>query len=87
LYNVFREPTIASQHNGEKLKKLLDQRWTGHLAKPAQCLILFKTVALLNQISSTRTNGAEIRMQATGLLREISEQSFLFNAKVIYKML
>jgi len=43
-------------------------------------------VALLNQISSTRTNGAEIRMQATGLLREISEQSFLFMAKLIYKV-
>jgi len=43
-------------------------------------------VALLSQISSTRTNGAEIRMQATGLLREISEKSFLFIAKLIYKV-
>jgi len=43
-------------------------------------------VALLSQISSTRTNGAERRMQATGLLREISEQSFLFIAKLTYKV-
>jgi len=26
LYNFFRKPTIASQYNGEKLKRLLDQR-------------------------------------------------------------
>jgi len=87
LYNFFRKPTIASQYKGEKLKRLLGHRWTGHLATTSTVLNSFQTiVALLNQISSTRSNGAEIRMQATGLLREISEQSFLFLTKLIYKV-
>ena len=74
LYNFFRKPTIASQYNGEKLKRLLDQRCTRHLATTSTMLNSFQNiVALLNKISSTRTNGVEIGMQATGTLREMSE--------------
>ena len=32
LYNFFRKPTVAPHNNSEKLKHLLEQRWTGHLA-------------------------------------------------------
>ena len=70
LYNYFRKPTIAAQYNGGKLKWLLGQRWTGHLATTSTVFNSFQDiVALLNQISSTRNNGVDIRMQATGLLR------------------
>jgi len=41
LHNFFRKPAIASQHNGEKLKRLLDQRWTGHLATTSTVLNSF----------------------------------------------
>lgn len=32
LYNFIRKPTVAMLCKGETLKRLLDQRWTGHLA-------------------------------------------------------
>lgn len=32
LYNFIRKPTLAILYKGETLKRLLDQRWTGHLA-------------------------------------------------------
>ncbi len=31
LYKFIRKPTVAVHYKGEKLKCLLDQRWTGHL--------------------------------------------------------
>ena len=32
LYKFLRKPTVAAVYTGEKLKRLLEQRWTGHLA-------------------------------------------------------
>ena len=32
LYNFTRRPHFAQHYDGEKLKRLLQQRWTGHLA-------------------------------------------------------
>lgn len=32
LYKFIRKPTVAVHYKGETLKRLLDQRWTGHLA-------------------------------------------------------
>ena len=32
LYNFFRRPSIKSMYDGESLKRVLAQRWEGHLA-------------------------------------------------------
>ena len=41
LYIFFRKPTVALHCNGEKMKCLLEQRWTGHLATVTAALNSF----------------------------------------------
>jgi len=87
LYNFFRKPTVSLHYNGEKLKRLLEQRWTGHLATVTTILRSFEPItSLLQEICESRTRGADMRMEATGLLREVSEKSFLFIAQMLYKV-
>ncbi|KAK0131285.1 hypothetical protein N1851_034018 [Merluccius polli] len=76
LYNFFRKPTIALNYSGEKLKRLLDQRWTGHLATD---------IAVLKEVSTAMTYGDETHMEVTGLLLEVSDQSPLFIAQLVHK--
>ena len=49
LYNFFRNPTVALQYNGENLKCLLEQRWTGYLATVTAVFNSFQHLTLLLQ--------------------------------------
>lgn len=42
---------------------------------------------LLQEVNSNRTFGADVRVEATGLLRSISEPSFKFIAEMVHKIL
>ena len=78
LYNFCRKPTVALQYRGDRLKRLLDQRWTGHLATVAVIVSSFKDIiSVLEHVTSARTYGAEVRMEAVGLLREVIDESFI----------
>lgn len=88
LYNFSRKPTVALHYKGERLKRLLDQRWTGHLASVSVILASLNDItSLLTEIDCVRAYGAEVRMEAVGLLREVSEPSFIFIAQLVHKML
>ncbi|KAK9967816.1 hypothetical protein ABG768_002182 [Culter alburnus] len=88
LYNFCRKPTVALQYRGDRLKRLLDQRWTGHLATVAVIVSSFEDItSVLEHVSSARTYGAEVRMEAVGLLREVSDESFIFICHFIHKVL
>ena len=43
----FRKPAVALHYNGEKLKRLLEQRWTGYLATVTAVLNSFQHVTSL----------------------------------------
>ena len=87
LYNFFRKPTVALHYNGEKLKRLLEQRWTGLLAAVTAVLNSFQHItSLLQEMGTLRAHKAETCIEASGLLREVQEQSFLFIAKMLYKV-
>lgn len=88
LYKFFRKPTVAAQYKGERLKRLLDQRWTGHLATVSVIIGSFKDItSLLSEIDAERAYGAEMRMEAIGLLREVSGPAFMFIAIFVQKLL
>ncbi|ROI52181.1 Zinc finger MYM-type protein 1 [Anabarilius grahami] len=88
LYNFCRKPTVALQYRCDRLKRLLDQRWTGHLATVAVIVSSFEDItSVLEHVSSARTYGAEVRMEAVGLLREVSDESFIFICHFIHKVL
>ncbi|KAK0146221.1 Zinc finger MYM-type protein 1 [Merluccius polli] len=88
LYKYFKKPTVAAVYTGEKLKRLLEQRWTGHLATVTVILKSFGNIVhLLRGIDSTQTSAAEVRMEATGLLKAITQPSFLFIACMTHQIL
>ncbi|KAM3877134.1 uncharacterized protein ACN63O_013827 [Diretmus argenteus] len=88
LYKFIRKPTVTCQYKGETLKRLLDQRWTGHLATVNVVVKSFHDISTLStEVENARGHAAEVRVEATGLLRAISQRSFLFTAYVVQKVL
>ncbi|XP_063039724.1 uncharacterized protein LOC134434959 [Engraulis encrasicolus] len=88
LYKFCRKPTVAILYKGERLKRLLDQRWTGHLNTVSAILQSFDDlVALLKDIDGKRSCGAEVRVEASGLLRIMAEPSFRFIAEMVHRIL
>ncbi|XP_045075725.1 uncharacterized protein LOC123489869 [Coregonus clupeaformis] len=88
LYNFIRKPTVAILYKGDTLKRLLNQRWTGHLATVKVVVKSFHDIStLLTEVENTRGLGAEVRVEATGLLRAITQRSFLFIAHLVMKLL
>lgn len=62
LYNFIRKPTVAILYKGDTLKRLLDQRWTGHLATVKVVVKSFHDIStLLTEVENTRDLGAEVR--------------------------
>lgn len=71
-------------YKGAHLKCLLEQRWTGHLATVS---VILKSFNDIKSIADTVLNyDAETRMEATGLLREVSEPSFMFLANLTHRL-
>ena len=68
LYIFFRKPTVALHYNGEKLKRLLEQKWTGHLVAVTAVLnsVQHRT-SLLQEMGASRAHKAETRLEASGL--------------------
>ncbi|KAL1272019.1 hypothetical protein QQF64_031035 [Cirrhinus molitorella] len=53
LYKYCKKPTITVHYKGERLKRLLEQRWTGHLATVSVLLNNYKEItSLLTEIDS-----------------------------------
>ncbi|XP_056298622.1 uncharacterized protein LOC130211699 isoform X2 [Pseudoliparis swirei] len=88
LYKFCRRPTVAILYKGETLKRLLDQRWSGHFATVSVILKSFDDLStLFQEITSTRAFGADVRVEATGLWHSMSEPSFKFIAEMVHKIL
>ncbi len=88
LYKFIKKPTVAVLYGGQQLKRLLEQRWTGHLQTVKTILNYFQDITeLLAVINGNRRYETEVRMEAAGLIREVSETSFKFIAHMVYKIL
>ncbi|KAJ4922566.1 hypothetical protein JOQ06_016570 [Pogonophryne albipinna] len=88
LYKFFRKPTVAAVYTGEKLKRLLDQRWTVHLATVTVIMKSFEHIVhLLREIEDNQTSAAEVRIESTGILKAITQPSFQFIACMMYQIL
>ncbi len=83
LYKFLRKPTVAAQYKGEKLKRLLHQRRTGHLDMVSVVLKSHNTlVDFLNQIA-TKGEGADVKLEAVS----IPEPTLKCISCVMYKIL
>ena len=64
LYKFFRKPTVALHYNGEKLKRLLEQRWAGHLATITAVLNSFQhIISFLREIGISSAHKADVACQ------------------------
>ncbi|KAK0131577.1 hypothetical protein N1851_033753 [Merluccius polli] len=87
LYTFLKKPTVATQYKGQKLKRLLDQRWTGHLDTVS--VVLKSHTALVDFLKEIGTMGAsaDVKIEAVGLHKAITERSFKFLTGVMHKVL
>ncbi|KAL7387321.1 hypothetical protein ABVT39_021925 [Epinephelus coioides] len=70
------------------LKRLLEQRWTGHLATVSVIPKSFNDLtSLLTETDTVPAFGTKVRMEAVGLLRQMTEPSFLFIANLVHTVL
>ena len=66
LYNFTRKPTVSAIYDVDKLKRLLEQRRTGHLMTTRTILNNYESIIdLLNYCSNS--HDADISVQAIGL--------------------
>ena len=88
LYNFIRKPTLAVLYKGETLKRLLDQRWTGHLATVKVVVKSFHDIStLLTEVENTRGLGASrFASRLRGCFVPL-HCSFLFIAHLVKKLL
>uniref|UniRef100_A0A1A8US94 DUF4371 domain-containing protein n=1 Tax=Nothobranchius furzeri TaxID=105023 RepID=A0A1A8US94_NOTFU len=88
LYKFTRKPTVAARYKGNTLKRLLEQRWTGHLATVEVILKSFQEILeVLDHVENTPSFPADTRMEAAGLRSAVSKPSFRFHALVVQKIL
>lgn len=86
LYKFCKKPTTAAHCKSVHLKRLLEQRWTGHLTTVSVILKSFNDLTLLTE-TDTVESLAQKYGWAMGLLREMTKPSFLFIANLVHTVL
>ena len=88
LYNFFRKPTVAVYYKGNTLKRLLDQRWTGHLATVSVILKNMEDItAVLSEVNGNTKCTSDVTVEAAGLLYHVKQPHFVFIGHVVQKIL
>ena len=65
LYNFTKRPNMAVIYHGNRLKRLLDQRWTGHWETLSNIITSFDDIVLLLKDAEINKRGlADIRVEA-----------------------
>ena len=88
LYKFVKRPNVAVLYTGHALKRVLQQRWSGHLQSICSILESFSDITdLLQEMEVCSRAAADVRIEAAGLLQHIQSLQFIFIAKVMYKVL
>ncbi|XP_013777648.1 zinc finger protein 862-like [Limulus polyphemus] len=90
LYNFIRKPTVSVHYTGQALKRLLEQRWTDHLATVKVITGSYKAILTILLGIATNENNTylpELVVEAIGLLKLIKKKPFLFHAVAFHKAL
>ena len=87
LYNFIRRPKVAAIYDGTKIKRLLEQRWTGHLETTDSIIRNHAKIANVLEDCCDSGNDVDVSVEATGLLSCIRKKEFLFIALTIKEVL
>ena len=85
---LFKRHFVSNIYDGQSLKRLLVQRWAGHL----QCTLALKNsrkeiVDALEIVSESDAVSTRVSVEAQGLLAKVSKPEFAFQAAVAVKVL
>ena len=88
LYNFLRRPVVARIYEGNKLKRLLEQRWSGHLETTAAMLDNYdEIVDVLTACGTSAEVDGNTGAEASGLLVKVENANFLFIAHTVRQLL
>ena len=88
LYKFTKRPNMAVIYQGHRLKRLLDQRWTGHWETVHNILLSFTDLVELLQDAEVNKRGTiDVRVEASGLLRQVNCAQFVFVGKMVHRVL
>ena len=79
-------PKLAAIYDGTKIKRLLEQRWTGHLETTDSIIRNHAEIANVLE-SCDSSNDVDVSVEATGLLSCIRKKEFLFIALTVKEVL
>ena len=88
MYNFLRRPTLARLYEGNNLKRLLEQRWSGHLATTTAILNNYDAIVDVLTVcgTSAEVDGSTC-VEASGLLQKVESAQFLFIAYTVRQFL
>lgn len=88
LYNFLRRPNVARLYEGKKLKRLLEQRWSGHLATTTVLLDNFQAIVdVLTLCEASVEVDGNTGVEASGLLKRIANAKLLFIGYAVRQIL
>ena len=88
LYSFLRRPVVAWIYEGNKLKRLLEQRWSGHLETTAAVLDNYdEIVDVLTACGMSAEVDGNTGVEASGLLVKVENANFLFIAHTVRQLL
>jgi hypothetical protein len=86
MYIFFRRTPVAKFYDGKTLKRLMEHRWSGHLA--AIDVISCSKTAICEALENIRDNGpADLAAMATGFLVQIQTDKFSFITVFLNRLL
>ena len=80
-YNFIRRPKLSSMCTGAKLKRLREQRWSGHLETTSAILTNYHNIIDVLDTCKCKSNGIEVDViiEATGLLKLLQSRKFFYS--------
>ena len=88
LYKFSKRAAIANIYDGVRLKRLLDQRWTGHLQTVQAILSSFSDIVdMLTVASKSNTLHGDLIVLAVGYLAQVHDEQFVVTAKIMQTIL
>jgi len=85
LYVFFRRQYMTSTYTGHKLKRVLEQRWTGHLESAK--IVMENLADILTALEEASDARLDFSVEAAGLRVHVAKPEFAFIAAVVVKVL
>ena len=85
LYKFFRKFAVSQLYKGQHLQRLLEIRWTGHLAV---CKVILKNYSEITEVLlALSKNHGELSVEAKGYLVSVSNSGFIFLCEIMLSVL